>query len=275
MTCAATVQREGLGFPGQLGVYSDDHVEGLSRLAAGITAHSSHAVVQLHHAGMRSPVTLTGRAAQCPSDDATTGAQAMTRDEVKRSIEAFIEAARRCERAGFDGVELHAAHGYLICEFLSAETNRRDDEYGGSLESRSRFLLEAIDGTIDYLDMSFWDCFKEPEDATLHGRSLMSYFTDLNRGSVRLGAAGKILTGTQALSVLNAGIDVVVIGRAAILHHDFPTRVVRDPEFQAVPTPVTPDYLHDERLSDTFINYMRNWKGFVTEPVDNHASAVL
>jgi len=313
MTCAATVQREGFGFPGQLGVYSDDHVEGLSRLAAGITAHSSHAVVQLHHAGMRSPVTLTGRPAQCPSDDEATGAQAMTRDEVKRSIEAFIEAARRCERAGFDGVELHGAHGYLICEFLSAETNRRDDEYGGSLENRSRFLLEAVDGVraacrstfslgvrlsperfgmqvlevrevaqrlmvdgrIDYLDMSFWDCFKEPEDATLHGRSLMSYFTDLNRGSVRLGAAGKILTGTQALSVLNAGIDVVVIGRAAILHHDFPTRVVRDPEFQAVPTPVTPDYLHDEGLSDTFINYMRNWKGFVTEPVDDHASAVV
>ena len=54
----------------------------------------------------------------------------MTRDEVKHSIDAFIEAARRCERAGFDGVELHGAHGYLICEFLSAETNRRDDAYG-------------------------------------------------------------------------------------------------------------------------------------------------
>ena len=310
MTCAATVQREGLGFPGQLGVYSNDHLEGLSRLAAALKAHGSHAVVQLHHAGMRSPVNLTGRAAHCPSDDVTTGAKAMTRDEVKHSIEAFIEAARRCERAGFDGVELHGAHGYLICEFLSAETNRRDDEYGGSLEGRSRFLLEAVegvraacrssfsvgvrlsperfgmqvlevrevaqrlmlDGRIDYLDMSFWDCFKEPEDATLHGRSLMSYFTDLDRGSVRLGAAGKIMTGAQANSVLNAGVDFVVIGRAAILHHDVPTRVVADPAFQAVPTPVTPDYLHDEGLGDAFIKYMRNWKGFVTEPVDDHGA---
>jgi len=311
MTCAATVQREGVGFPGQLGVYSDDHIDGLSRLAAGIKAHHSHAVVQLHHAGMRAPVRLTGRAPQCPSDDATTGAQGMTRDEVKHSVDAFIGAARRCERAGFDGVELHGAHGYLICQFPSAETNRRDDEYGGSLGNRSRFLLNVIDGvraacrstfsvgvrlsperfgmqvlevrevarrlmtdgSIDYLDMSFWDCFKEPEDATLHGRSLLSYFTDLDRGSVRLGAAGKILTGAQALSVLDAGVDFVLIGRAAILHHDFPTRVVADPAFHAVSTPVTPDYLHDQGLSDAFITYMRNWKGFVTDPVDAHASA--
>src|SRR5204862_5872243 len=84
MTCAATGQKDGVGFPGQLGVYSDIHLEGLTRLAAGIKARDSHAVAQLHHAGMRSPVSLTGRAPQCPSDDAETGAKAMTRDEVKQ-----------------------------------------------------------------------------------------------------------------------------------------------------------------------------------------------
>src|SRR5262249_50319069 len=222
MTCAAAVQKEGVGFHGQVGIYSDDHLEGLQRLAAGIKSHRSHAVAQLHHAGMRSPVALTGRAPQCPSDDAETGAKAMTRDEVKESIEAFVEAARRAERAGFDGVELHGAHGYLMCEFLSPEVNRRHDQYGGSLDNRPRFLLEAIDGVrdvcrpdfslgvrlsperfgmqlleirtvagrllaegkIDYLDMSLWDCFKEPEDPALRGRNLMSYFTDLPRGAV-------------------------------------------------------------------------------------------
>jgi 2,4-dienoyl-CoA reductase-like NADH-dependent reductase (Old Yellow Enzyme family) len=143
MTCAATVQKEGVGFNGQLGIYRDEHVEGLTRLAAGIKANGSHAVVQLHHAGMRSPVALTGRPPQCPSDDVETGAQAMTHDEVRRSIEAFVVAARRADRAGFDGVELHGAHGYLICEFLSPEINRRADDYGGPLENRARFLFAA------------------------------------------------------------------------------------------------------------------------------------
>ena len=222
MTCAATVQREGIGFPGQLGIYSDDHLEGLTRLAAAINAQGSHSVVQLHHAGMRSPVALTGRPPQCPSDDAETGAQAMTSDEVQQTIDAFVAAARRADRAGFDGVELHGAHGYLLCEFLSPDINRRDDAYGGSLEQRSRILFELIDGVraacradfsigvrlsperfgmkigeirtvaqrllrdprIDYLDMSLWDCFKEPEEAEFKGRSLLAWFTDLERTTV-------------------------------------------------------------------------------------------
>ncbi|HEY7170789.1 MAG TPA: NADH:flavin oxidoreductase [Vicinamibacterales bacterium] len=310
MTCAATVQKEGVGFNGQLGIYRDDQIEGLTRLAEGIKANASHAVAQLHHAGMRSPVALTGRPPQCPSDDAETGAKAMTRDEVRRSIEAFVEAGRRADRAGFDGVELHGAHGYLICEFLSPEINRRDDEYGGSLDNRARFLFEAIDGVravcrsdfslgvrlsperfgmqlleiravaarllaeakIDYLDMSLWDCFKEPEDPALGGRNLMSFFTDLPRGGVRLGAAGKIVTGADAASVLAAGMDFVVIGRSAVLHHDFARRVAADPAFVPVSTPVSPEYLRGEGLSDTFIKYMRNWKGFVTEPVEEPAA---
>jgi 2,4-dienoyl-CoA reductase-like NADH-dependent reductase (Old Yellow Enzyme family) len=310
MTCAATVQREGVGFNGQLGIYRDDQIEGLTRLADGIKANQSHAVAQLHHAGMRSPVALTGRAPQCPSDDAETGAKAMTRDDVKQSIDAFIAAARRADRAGFDGVELHGAHGYLICEFLSPELNRRDDEYGGPLENRARFLFEAIDGVravcrpdfslgvrlsperfgmqlleirtvagrlladgkIDYLDMSLWDCFKEPEDQALRGRNLMSFFTDLPRGGVRLGAAGKIVSGADAERVLAAGMDFVVIGRSAVLHHDFARRVAADPRFEPVSIPVSPEYLRSEGLSDTFVKYMRNWKGFVTEPVEEPAS---
>jgi len=310
MTCAATVQKEGVGFQGQLGIYRDDQLEGLRRLADGIKTKSSHAVAQLHHAGMRSPVALTGRAPQCPSDDAETGAKAMTRDEVKQSIDAFVEAARRADRAGFDGVELHGAHGYLICEFLSPEINRRNDEYGGPLENRARFLFEAIDGVravcrqdfslgvrlsperfgmqlleirtvaarllaeakIDYLDMSLWDCFKEPEDPALRGRNLMSFFTDLPRGAVRLGAAGKIVSGADAAKVIDAGMDFVVIGRSAVLHHDFAQRVAADPAFVPVPTPVSPEYLRGEGLSDIFIKYMRNWKGFVTDPVEEPAS---
>lgn len=307
MTCAATVQREGVGFPGQLGIYSDEHLNGLSRLAAGIKTHQSHAVVQLHHAGMRTPPALSGRAPQCPSDDESTGAKAMSAGEVAQTMQAFIGAAKRADRAGFDGVELHGAHGYLICQFLSAEVNRRTDAFGGSLENRSRMLFDLVDGVraacrpnftlgvrlsperfgmkldevrtvaqrlmgegrIDYLDMSLWDLWKEPEDAAYKGRTLVSYFTDLERGSVRLGAAGKIATGSDAARALADGLDFVVIGKAAVLHHDFARRVLADPNFTPAALPVTPAYLRGEGLSDSFIKYMRNWQGFVEPGSDD------
>src|SRR6185295_184206 len=146
MTCAATVQKAGQGFVGQLGVYDDRHLEGLTRLAAALRKEGSHAVVQLHHAGMRSPEKLTGQKALCPSDHGETGARAMTLDEVKQTRDDFIAAAVRCQRAGFDGVELHGAHGYLLCEFLSPEVNLREDAYGGSPENRARLLFEIIEG---------------------------------------------------------------------------------------------------------------------------------
>lgn len=310
MTCAAHVQQEGVGFPGQLGIFGDEHVEGLTRLAAGMTRHESHAVVQLYHGGMRSPRALTGREPQCPSDDTETGARAMTATEVAAAIDDFIAAARRAQRAGFDGVEVHGAHGYLVCQFLSPEINRRTDKYGGSLENRSKFLFTIVDGIraacgpafslgvrlsperfgmrldevrsvaqrlmregrVDYVDLSLWDVFKEPNDDAFKGNSLLSYFTNLERGRVRLGAAGKITTGAEAARALTAGLDFVVIGRAAVLHHDFPKRVAADPAFEPVALPVSADHLRAEGLSEPFVNYMRTWKGFVSDEVAAHTA---
>jgi 2,4-dienoyl-CoA reductase-like NADH-dependent reductase (Old Yellow Enzyme family) len=303
MTCASHVQRVGQGFPGQLGCWDDMHIAGLARLAAAIKAQGSYAVVQLHHAGMRSPAALIGQPPLCPSDNAETGARALTLAEVHQLRDDFIAAARRAERAGFHGVELHGAHGYILCEFLSPEINQREDAYGGSLENRSRILFEIIDGVratcgsnfslgvrlsperfglkleeiaqvaqrlmredrIDYLDMSLWDVFKEPEEQQLKGRSLASYFTSLERGNVRLGAAGKLTTGEGVRRAMDMGLDYVVIGRAAILHHDLPKRIAADPEFKPIPLPVTPDYLRNEGLGEAFVGYMRSWKGFVAD----------
>ncbi|MBS0385840.1 MAG: NADH:flavin oxidoreductase [Proteobacteria bacterium] len=294
MTCAASVQESGVGFPGQLGFHDDRHLPGLTRLASKIKEYGSLAVAQLHHGGLRSLKTP-----KAPSADEKLGAQAMTVDEVRESRDCFVAAARRAERAGFDGVELHGAHGYLICSFLSPELNRRDDAYGGDPERRMRFLLECIDGIraatgltlgvrlsperwglevleirgvaerlfrdarIDFLDMSLWDVRKEPEDEALKGRTLASYFTELERGETRLGAAGKIMSAQDARDVLAMGFDFPVLGRAAILHHDFPRRVADDPNFAARLTPVSEQYLRDEGLGPAFINYMRTWKGFV------------
>jgi 2,4-dienoyl-CoA reductase-like NADH-dependent reductase (Old Yellow Enzyme family) len=301
MTCASHVQAQGRGFPGQLGIFSDMHVEGLSRLAAAIKRNGSVAIAQLHHAGMRAPAALIGSRPVCPSDDAETGARALGLDEVVQLREDFIAAALRAERAGFDGVELHGAHGYVICQFLSAEANRRTDEYGGTLENRSRLLFEILagirercrsdlavgvrlsperfgmqlaevrslaqqlmsGGAIDFLDMSLWDVCKEPQEEACRGRSLLSYFTELDRGPVRLAAAGKVMSGADARRCIEAGADFVVVGRAAILHHDFPARVHSNPAFESIALPVTATYLANEGLSPAFVQYMGNWKGFV------------
>lgn len=216
-------------------------------------------------------------------------------------VEDFAAAALRAERAGFDGVELHAAHGYVLAQFLSPDVNRREDRYGGSLENRSRILFDILgairsrcrpgfnvgvrlsperfglrlpemvevagrlmqSGMIDFLDLSLWDVFKEPADEEFQGRSLLSYFASLDRGKVRMGAAGKIAGSQDAARCLEAGLDFVIVGRAGILHHDFPERVRTDPDFRAANLPVTPEYLGKEGLSPVFISYMGNWKGFV------------
>jgi 2,4-dienoyl-CoA reductase-like NADH-dependent reductase (Old Yellow Enzyme family) len=303
MTCAASAQGSGRAWPGQLGAHDDTMLPGLTRLAEAIRQQGSHAVVQIHHGGMRCPAEMLGHAPLCPSDNEETGARAMTLDEVLRCRDDFIAAAVRCRKAGFEGVELHGAHGYLICEFLSAEINHRTDAYGGSPENRARLLLEMVDGVraecgsafslgvrlsperfgmnlfeirdlaaqlmtggkLDYLDMSLWDVFKQPSEEDRQEKSLLGWFTDLPRGKTKLGAAGKLLTAADCHRAMAEGLDFVVIGRAAILRHDFPERVRRDAAYRSPPTPVTIEHLRNEGLSPPFIKYMRQWPGFVEE----------
>lgn len=300
MTAACHVQAVGQGFPGQIGVFGDEHLEGLTRLARAIKANGSTSSVQLHHAGNRAPKELVGEPV-CPSDDPKSGARGLTLAEVEKVRDDFIAAAKRAQLAGFDGVEVHGAHGYILAQFLSSEINQRTDQYGGSLENRARILFEVIDGTrrecrpdfqiglrlsperfglklmeirevaadvlrqgkIDYLDMSLWDVAKEPHENAHRGRSLVSYFTELPRGEVRLGAAGKVMTAHSAAGVIEAGCDFVVVGRAAILRHDFPERVRSDPNYRSPALPVPAQHLLNEGLGAEFIAYMRRWPGFV------------
>jgi 2,4-dienoyl-CoA reductase-like NADH-dependent reductase (Old Yellow Enzyme family) len=303
MTCAAHVQARGQGFPGQLGCWSDAHLDGLRRLASGIHAAGSLAFVQLHHAGMRSPADLIGTQPVCPSDDAETGARALSLAEVEELREDFVAAAVRADRAGFDGVELHGAHGYILSQFLSPKYNRREDGYGGSLDQRGRLVFEIVtgirarcrpdftlglrvsperfglelgemrefvqrvlhDGRLDFVDLSLWDAFKLPNEASFQGRPLLDWFMDLERGAVRLGVAGRIMDGATAQKCLDHGADFVTIGRGAVLHHDFPERVRANPDFAAIPLPVTVEHLRAEGLGPAFIEYMKTWQGFVAD----------
>ena len=301
MTCGAFVDMGGKGFPGQLGIHNDDMIDGLRKFAAGLKRKGSLAILQLIHGGMRATEDLTGRQPVSASDLPKYKARGLSTEEVKALINNFIQAAVRAEKAGFDGVEIHGAHGYLLCQFLSPELNSRNDEYGGSPENRARIIFEIIDGIrdackpdfnvsvrlsperfgmklgeiinvarkllseekIDFLDMSLWDFKKEPEEAEFKGKSLMSYFTELDRKSVLLGVAGKIMTAKDVDDAIEQGADFVMAGRAGILHHDFVTQIKASGAFEASSLPVSRDYLQKEGLSETFVEYMSSWDGFV------------
>jgi 2,4-dienoyl-CoA reductase-like NADH-dependent reductase (Old Yellow Enzyme family) len=301
MTCASHVQEIGKGFPGQLGIFADDHIEDHIRLSKGIRAHGSVALIQLHHAGMRSPKELIGEKPICPSENKKHNSRGMSLDEVKQLRNDFIAAAVRAKKSGYDGVEVHGAHGYILTQFLSSEINKRTDEYGGTLENRSRLLFEIVnsireecgvqfllgvrlsperfgmklgevkkivqrlvdEGNIDFLDLSLWDVFKLPDEEEHNNYSLLEHFTLLNRGGVKLTVAGNIRTGHDMEKVLEAGVDFACIGRAAILHHDFPRRVMDNSDFTPINTPVSKDYLRKEGLGESFINYLQRWDGFV------------
>ncbi len=300
MTSACYVQRTGKGGQGQFGIWSDDHVEGFARLSAVVKAEGRVSALQLHHAGYRAQKRSVPEPVG-PSDDPASGARGLSTAEVEHLVEDFVSGARRAQAAGFDGVELHGAHGYILTQFLSRADNRRDDRYGGAFANRARVILEIIDGVrrvcrpdfqlglrlsperyglslaemrdfaaelmtggrLDYLDMSLWDARQTPEDAAFADRTLATCFTDLPRGDTRLGVAGKIMTPAIAASLLADGVDFVLIGRAAILHHDFPRRALADPDFRPVALPVSEDYLAAEGLGRRFLRYMGTWDGFV------------
>ena len=301
MTCASHVHAVGKGFSGQLGIFSDDHIEGHQKLTASIKAHGSLAVIQLHHAGMRSPAELINEAPVAPSVNEEFGARELSITEVKQLRDDFINAAIRAKKSGYDGVEVHGAHGYILTQFISREINKRNDDYGGSLKNRSRILFEIVDGIreacgkefllgvrlspekfgmdlleikelcqqlidegkIDFLDISLWDTYKLPEDKEYQNLSLLEHFTRLDFKEVKLTVAGKISTGGDVIKILDTGVDFVTIGRSAILHHDFPLRVIENRDFIPTELPVSKKYLTNEGLSEAFIKYMGRWPNFV------------
>jgi 2,4-dienoyl-CoA reductase-like NADH-dependent reductase (Old Yellow Enzyme family) len=124
------------------GISGDRHVPGLRRLTDAVHRHGGRIAAQINHAGV---VHRPNRAGPSEYREADWRAREMTADEVEAAVQAFGDAAERAMQAGFDCVQIHAAHGYLISQFLSRLTNRRADMWGGTPEKRMRFLMEVYD----------------------------------------------------------------------------------------------------------------------------------
>lgn len=144
----AFVSREGQGQVGQLGAYSDKLLPGLGELTARVHKKGGKIVAQLVHCGVHSNPEFNGGAeAKGPCE--------LKKEEIHRIIEDYGKAAVRMKEAGFDGIQLHYAHGYLGSQFLGPRTNDRTDEYGGSIDNRSRFLCETLTTVRDAVGEEF------------------------------------------------------------------------------------------------------------------------
>lgn len=146
---------QGRSIPNELGVWSDEHISGLTKLADVIHRHGAKTFVQLHHCGRETfPSTINDgvvyqdlqieSCSSVPCPFCNSPVREMTAQDCYDMINTFVDAAVRCQRAGFDGVQLHCTHGYLLAQFMSRHANKRVDEFGGSIAGRMKMPLGIL-----------------------------------------------------------------------------------------------------------------------------------
>ncbi|MFC4322971.1 oxidoreductase [Litchfieldia salsa] len=144
---STSIAESGRLFQDDIGIFSDNHIAPLRKIVDAIHEHNTPVFIQLCHGGRKSSPENNGPF-MAPSslafDDYYGVPAEMSQQDIQEVIEQFVEAAKRSVEAGFDGIELHAAHGYLIHQFLSPLSNQRNDEYGETFENRLRFLKEVL-----------------------------------------------------------------------------------------------------------------------------------
>jgi 2,4-dienoyl-CoA reductase-like NADH-dependent reductase (Old Yellow Enzyme family) len=148
ITGHAYVQQDGQAGQWQLGIYKDELIPGLKTITQAVHERSGKIILQLAHAGFYANSAFTGLTPLAPSniDELSKKPRKEMRiQDIKEMVNSFGEAARRARDAGFDGVQIHSAHGYLLSQFLSPFFNRRTDAYGGKIQNRARILLEVLE----------------------------------------------------------------------------------------------------------------------------------
>ena len=307
-TCAAYVAPEGKAWAGELGVDDDGDLPALRGLATALRGHGALGMVQLFHGGLRAAREVSGRptwSASAHREDAPgyEVPRAGTIDDIEGAIAAFAAAARRCAEAGFDGVELHGAHGYLLSQFLSSTYTRRDDAWGGSLEGRARLMREttrAVRAAVpagfvvgvrlspedfgqargmdldENLALARWLCDDGADflHLSLWRSSLnttkrpeahaLPLFRAAVPADVALFVAGQVWTPAEAEALLARGADVIALGRSAIVNPDWP-RHAAVAGWEPRRPPLTPAELADVAVSPAFVGYLRKFKNLVAD----------
>lgn len=309
ISAAAHVQKSGQAWQGQIGLYSDEQIPGLCRLSEALHQDGAKCIIQLFHGGARCPQFLTEEIPWSASahnyhlGDKIIPVREGTEADIHTAIAAFVSAAQRAIDAGCDGIELHAAHGYLLHQFLSTETNNRADAWGGSLEKRAHIITEIVSKIqaisprgfivgvrispedkhafkgIDFEDsLRLAEILEAEKIDYLHistwdydKRPDMYDYIDKKlityfreRISTPIMVAGNIWSRTDAINALTYGADLIALGRSGIGMADWPKQVL-SPDFQPYKPPYSEDHLQKEGLSGAFITYMTKWKGFVDE----------
>jgi 2,4-dienoyl-CoA reductase-like NADH-dependent reductase (Old Yellow Enzyme family) len=146
ITEATAVWKDGRLAPFQLGIWSDEHIAGMSRIASAVKQEGAVSLLQIHHAGLLTSEKVCAVAKAPSVDDKNIRSEELTTREIAEITQAFISGAVRARKAGYDGVELHGAHGYLLNQFASSLFNRRVDEYGGNLVNNMKLATDIIAG---------------------------------------------------------------------------------------------------------------------------------
>lgn len=310
ITCASHVSLDGQGWPGQMGIFSDELLPGLQALAADLRAAGALSLVQIYHGGARSPQELTGKQPWSASAHSITGAKGeelavreASEADILQCIEDFVAAAHRAHAAGFDGVELHAAHGYLLQQFISKTINTRNDAWGGSFEKRCKLLLTIAERIRQELPRSFLLAVRLSPESKYHYQGIdfdeslalaeiladmgcdcihvspwdafkkpeqypdsppiIEQFARRLKGKCPTMVAGLVMQGEQAEQVLDMGCDFVALGRAALACANWPNLVRQGKQIPEAP--YSAEQLLAGDMSPIFVEYMRRWKGFVRE----------
>lgn len=255
MVEATAVQPEGRISDQDLGIWSDDHVPGFRKLNEEVNSYGTKTAIQLAHAGRKAELEAPIFAPSALAfNEKYLMPVEMTLADIKQTVKAFKDGARRAKEAGFNIIEIHGAHGYLINQFLSPLTNKRDDEYGGSRENRYRFLSEIIQAIKTVWDGPLFvrisaneydEQGNNEEDFIYYTKQMKKEGIDLidcssgavvparvktypgyqvpysdmirNESAIATGAVGLITTGIQAEEILqNNRADLIFIGRALL-----------------------------------------------------------
>lgn len=296
-TCAAYVSEEGHAWAGQLGISEDKHIPGLTRLAKAITEKGSIPMIQLHHAGIKAE--LAPRKISTADGEGVMGASL---EDIKRIVRDFTAAAVRAEKAGYAGVEIHGANGYLFTQFLAPKDNTRTDLYGGDIAGRARFLRETVQAVrsatpskfmvnvrispvdiwdkrglvlsdsiqvakwlsedgVDIIHLSLRNA-SGPAPFEQNEISVVRAIRDAVPAEVKIASAGGILTRDDAGKTEASGADLVVLGRASIVHPDWPT-VSKIEDFIPISPPWDPDYLSQIAIGPKFLQYLNRFPGLI------------